>query len=370
MRRDERESGRAQDAQLRPHDRPRDRARAAATRCCTARRSRSAWCYESALAERLGVARAGHGGAHSRRPCGAPGCPTRVPPRSTSTTIVDATRGDKKARAGRVEYALPARIGAMAGASRGWSIAGDDDAGARGARVSAASPRLRTSCSVRRLVACSRRCQPLRDIRRSSSMSRSSARRGVVRGRDAYLVEVAADGPLRRSAAGRIVVGDSLAIGCVGDARDPRRFRCAYVELYVGEYSDAPRRRHGADRARASTSGRRTAARRAFGSARHGGAVAEPTSTCGARRAIRVGSTFALRRRPQRRVGHVFIRDVPHRLHHPDRRSGARRLSAERAAMWIGVGVIVLIGIGVLSATSARRCAIRRRHRVRRATDG
>jgi hypothetical protein len=41
--------------------------------------------------------------------------------------IVNATRGDKKARAGRAEYALPARIGAMAGASRGWSVPVSED---------------------------------------------------------------------------------------------------------------------------------------------------------------------------------------------------------------------------------------------------
>ena len=41
--------------------------------------------------------------------------------------IVAATHGDKKARGGRVEYALPSHVGAMAGASSGWSIAVDDD---------------------------------------------------------------------------------------------------------------------------------------------------------------------------------------------------------------------------------------------------
>jgi 3-dehydroquinate synthetase len=40
--------------------------------------------------------------------------------------IVDATRLDKKARGGRVEYALPARIGAMAGAESGWALPVDD----------------------------------------------------------------------------------------------------------------------------------------------------------------------------------------------------------------------------------------------------
>jgi 3-dehydroquinate synthase len=41
--------------------------------------------------------------------------------------IVAATHGDKKTRAGRVEYALPSRVGAMAGESTNWGIAVDDD---------------------------------------------------------------------------------------------------------------------------------------------------------------------------------------------------------------------------------------------------
>ena len=40
--------------------------------------------------------------------------------------VVDATRADKKVRGGRVEYALPARIGAMAGAESGWALPVDD----------------------------------------------------------------------------------------------------------------------------------------------------------------------------------------------------------------------------------------------------
>ena len=36
--------------------------------------------------------------------------------------ILAATRSDKKAREGRVEYALPAAIGAMAGAESGWGL--------------------------------------------------------------------------------------------------------------------------------------------------------------------------------------------------------------------------------------------------------
>ena len=41
--------------------------------------------------------------------------------------LLEFTRSDKKARSGRVEYALPARIGEMAGADTGYGIAVPDD---------------------------------------------------------------------------------------------------------------------------------------------------------------------------------------------------------------------------------------------------
>jgi 3-dehydroquinate synthase len=48
------------------------------------------------------------------------GLPTGLPGILTAESIVDATASDKKARGGLVEYALPARCGAMAGADRGY----------------------------------------------------------------------------------------------------------------------------------------------------------------------------------------------------------------------------------------------------------
>ncbi len=48
------------------------------------------------------------------------GLPTGLPGILTPEAIVDATLRDKKARGGTVEYALPARCGAMAGAERGF----------------------------------------------------------------------------------------------------------------------------------------------------------------------------------------------------------------------------------------------------------
>ena len=54
------------------------------------------------------------------------GLPVARPRELPVDSVVDATRLDKKARAGRVEYALPARIGAMAGEESGWALPVDD----------------------------------------------------------------------------------------------------------------------------------------------------------------------------------------------------------------------------------------------------
>lgn len=50
------------------------------------------------------------------------GLPTRLPNVITPAAVLAATRTDKKARAGAVEYALPVRIGLMAGRDRGYAI--------------------------------------------------------------------------------------------------------------------------------------------------------------------------------------------------------------------------------------------------------
>jgi 3-dehydroquinate synthetase len=55
------------------------------------------------------------------------GLPDARPKNQAPNDILLATRGDKKARSGVVEYALPARIGAMAGEDRGWGVAVADD---------------------------------------------------------------------------------------------------------------------------------------------------------------------------------------------------------------------------------------------------
>ena len=83
--------------------------------------------YESVLAERLGVAEAGTA-ARVRDAVLAAGLPDTRPAAISVDAILDAARGDKKARAGRVEYALPSTIGAMAGAERGWAMPVSDAA--------------------------------------------------------------------------------------------------------------------------------------------------------------------------------------------------------------------------------------------------
>jgi 3-dehydroquinate synthase len=81
---------------------------------------------ESDIAERLGLASPGTAqrvrGAVERLTL-----PHRKPADQSAEQIIAATRSDKKARAGEVEYALPSRIGAMAGADTGYGIRVPDD---------------------------------------------------------------------------------------------------------------------------------------------------------------------------------------------------------------------------------------------------
>jgi 3-dehydroquinate synthase len=76
---------------------------------------------EAEAAERAGVADAGTA-ARVRASVLAAGLPGSRPAEVDAEAVLAATRGDKKVRAGTVEYALPARIGAMAGGERGWSV--------------------------------------------------------------------------------------------------------------------------------------------------------------------------------------------------------------------------------------------------------
>ena len=80
---------------------------------------------ESALAERIGVAERGTA-ARIRSVVERAGLPAERPATLAPERIVTATRSDKKARRGAAEYALPTRIGAMAGEEVAWSIRVDD----------------------------------------------------------------------------------------------------------------------------------------------------------------------------------------------------------------------------------------------------
>ena len=80
---------------------------------------------ESALAERAKVAQAGTA-QRVRDALELAGLPVERPRTMDVERIIGATRGDKKARHGLAEYALPARIGGMAGAQSGWTIPLDD----------------------------------------------------------------------------------------------------------------------------------------------------------------------------------------------------------------------------------------------------
>ena len=55
------------------------------------------------------------------------GLPVTLPVEIMPDAVIAATRADKKARGGGVEYALPARLGVMAGAEQGYGIAVRDE---------------------------------------------------------------------------------------------------------------------------------------------------------------------------------------------------------------------------------------------------
>ena len=82
---------------------------------------------EARVAERMGVATAGTS-AEIEGILVRAGLPVSPPRNIASADILAATRLDKKARGGFVEYALPERIGAMASNGNTWSIPVDDEA--------------------------------------------------------------------------------------------------------------------------------------------------------------------------------------------------------------------------------------------------
>jgi 3-dehydroquinate synthase len=81
---------------------------------------------ESDLAERAGIAEEGTR-EQVRDAVRAAGLPVTRPRAQDPARLLAATRSDKKARGGVVEYALPRRVGVMACADRGWACPVSDE---------------------------------------------------------------------------------------------------------------------------------------------------------------------------------------------------------------------------------------------------
>ena len=81
---------------------------------------------ESKLAERIGLAQTGTA-ATVIRTLQAAGLPTDLPIDCGSEAVIDTMRSDKKGRSGKTRFALPLRIGAMAGEDTGWTVSVGDD---------------------------------------------------------------------------------------------------------------------------------------------------------------------------------------------------------------------------------------------------
>ncbi len=81
---------------------------------------------ESRLAERIGLAQTGTAetviGALK-----AADLPTALPPGFELDAVIEAMRSDKKGRSGKTRFALPLRVGAMAGEDTGWTVSVGDD---------------------------------------------------------------------------------------------------------------------------------------------------------------------------------------------------------------------------------------------------
>jgi 3-dehydroquinate synthetase len=81
---------------------------------------------ESKLAERIGLAQTGTAetviGALK-----AAELPTALPPGFKGDAVIEAMRSDKKGRSGKTRFALPLRVGAMAGEETGWTVSVGDD---------------------------------------------------------------------------------------------------------------------------------------------------------------------------------------------------------------------------------------------------
>lgn len=78
-------------------------------------------CAEAGAAERAGIAEAGTADAIRGAVCRA-GLPTALPLNVSVERVMELARADKKKRSGELEYALPEKIGRMAGGASGWTV--------------------------------------------------------------------------------------------------------------------------------------------------------------------------------------------------------------------------------------------------------
>jgi 3-dehydroquinate synthase len=78
-------------------------------------------CAEARAAERAGIAEAGTAEAVRNAVCRA-GLPTALPLDVGVERVMQLARADKKKRSGGIEYALPERVGRMAGRDSGWTL--------------------------------------------------------------------------------------------------------------------------------------------------------------------------------------------------------------------------------------------------------
>jgi 3-dehydroquinate synthase len=81
---------------------------------------------ESRLAERIRLAQIGTAETVSSA-LRAAGLPIALPAGFERDVVIEAMRSDKKGRLGKTRFALPLRIGAMAGADTGWTVSVGDD---------------------------------------------------------------------------------------------------------------------------------------------------------------------------------------------------------------------------------------------------
>ena len=83
--------------------------------------------YEAAMAEKLGVASSGTA-RDVRRAVERIGLPTALPSSLGADRLVAVMRSDKKVRSGKVRFALPREIGAMASGDGSWSVPVEESA--------------------------------------------------------------------------------------------------------------------------------------------------------------------------------------------------------------------------------------------------